>query len=77
MALIGEFGLSRRQTSRYLQEAQRIQVPVSAATIPITIKVPEDVVVKLRGYAKASGLTIGEIVPRAVLSFLEKLRRHG
>ncbi|MGR9108911.1 MAG: hypothetical protein ACU843_18500 [Gammaproteobacteria bacterium] len=78
-ALIEEFGLSRRQAYRYLQEARRIQapVPVSAATIPITIKVPENVVVKLRAYAKASGLTIGEIVARAVLSFLETLRGHG
>lgn len=77
--LIGEFGVSRRQAYRYLQEARRIQapVPVKASTIPITIKVPEDVVVKLRTYAKASGLSIGEIVARAVLSFLKKVRGHG
>lgn len=78
-ALTQEFGLSRRQAYRYLQEAQGIDgpVPISAPPIPITIKVPEAVVVKLRAYAQSSGLTIGEIVARAVLSFLEKVGRHG
>lgn len=78
-ALIGQFGLSRRQAYRYLQEAQGIKapVPVTAPSIPITIKVPKEVVVKLRAYAQTSGLTIGEIVARAVLSFLEKVHRCG
>jgi predicted DNA-binding transcriptional regulator YafY len=78
-ALTQEFGLSRRQAYRYLQEAQGIDGPVSVSspTVPITVKVPEAVVVKLRAYAQANGLTLGEIVARAVLSFLEKVRWHG
>lgn len=78
-ALTQEFGLSRRQAYRYLQEAQGIDgpVPVSSPTVPITIKIPEDVVIQLRSYAQSSGLTLGEIVARAVLNFLDKLRRHG
>jgi hypothetical protein len=78
-ALVEQFVLSRRQAYRYLQEAQSIKHPVevSAPTIPITIKVPGDVVVKLRAYAQASGLTIGETVARAVLRFLAKASRHG
>lgn len=74
-----KFGLSRRQAYRYLQEAQAIKhpVPVGAPTIPITIKVPEDVVVKLRAHAQASGMTIGEIVARAVLRFLPPEHRRG
>jgi predicted DNA-binding transcriptional regulator YafY len=78
-ALIHEFGLSRRQAYRYLQEAQGIDAPapISSPTIPITIKVPEAVVVQLRAYARSSGLTLGEIVARAVLNFLEKVHRHG
>jgi hypothetical protein len=78
-ALVEQFNLSRRQAYRYLQEAQSIKRPVevSAPTIPITIKVPGDVVVKLRAYAQASGLTIGETVARAVLRFLAKASRHG
>jgi predicted DNA-binding transcriptional regulator YafY len=77
--LTEDFGLSRRQAYRYLQEAQGIKrpVPVTAPTIPITIKVPEDVVVKLRAHAQASGLTIGAVVARAVLNLLARERRHG
>ena len=65
-ALVEQFDLSLRQAYRYLQEAQNIKRPVevSEPTIPITIKVPGDVVGKLRAYAQASGLTIGETVAR-------------
>ncbi len=78
-ALVEQFELSPRQAYRYLQEAQSIKRPVevSAPTIPITIKVPGEVVVKLRAYAQASGLTIGETVARAVLRFLAKASRRG
>lgn len=78
-ALVEQFGLSPRQAYRYLREAQGIKHPVQVCepTIPITIKVPGEVVVKLRAYAQASGLTIGETVARAVLRFLGKASRHG
>jgi len=78
-ALVEQFDLSLRQAYRYLQEAQNIKRPVevSEPTIPITIKVPGDVVVKLRAYAQASGLTIGETVARAVSRFLAQARRRG
>jgi predicted DNA-binding transcriptional regulator YafY len=78
-ALTQEFGLSRRQAYRYLQEAQGIDgpLPVSQPMVPITIKIPRDVVTQLRSYAQTSGMTIGEIVARAVLSFLDQLSRRG
>lgn len=78
-ALVEQFDLSLRQAYRYLQEAQSIKRPVevSEPTIPITIKVPGDVVVKLRAYAQASGRTMGETVARAVLRFLAQVNRHG
>jgi hypothetical protein len=77
--LVEQFGLSLRQAYRYLQQAQEIKRPVqvSAPSIPITIKVPADVVMKLRAYARASGMTIGQTVARAVLRFLAQARRHG
>lgn len=78
-ALVEEFGLSLRQAYRYLQQAQEIKRPVhvGAPSIPITIKVPADVVMKLRAYARTSGMTIGQTVAHAVLRFLAKARRHG
>jgi len=77
--LTDDFGLSRRQAYRYLQGAQGIAAPVAVCspTIPITIKIPEDVAVKLRSYAQASGLSLGDIVARAILSYLAKAGWHG
>ena len=46
-------------------------------SVPITLKMPEDVVKRLRSHAQASGMAIGEIVAHAVASFLDKLHRHG
>ena len=78
-ALAEQYGLSRRQAYRYLQEGQRIKRPVAVPEpiIPFTIKIPADVVGELRAYAQTRGLTIGETVARAVLSYLAKARRHG
>ena len=73
------FGLSRRQAYRYLQEAQAIGHPVavSEASVPITLKIPVSVARELRAYANSSGLTLGEIVARAVSRFLSAARKHG
>lgn len=74
-----ELGLSRRQAYRYLQAAQDLDYPViaPAASIPITLKIPNDIVSDLRAHAKTSGLTMGEIVARAVSTFLSTARKHG
>jgi predicted DNA-binding transcriptional regulator YafY len=78
-ALTQQFCLSRRQAYRYLQDAQEIDAPVLVASpsVPITIKIPEDVVIRLRSHAQTSGMAIGEIVAQAIISFLDKLHRHG
>jgi hypothetical protein len=74
-----ESGSSLRQAYRYLHEAQSIKrpVPVAAPTIPITIKVREDVVAQLRAHARDNGLTIGEVVARAVVRWLAREHRRG
>ncbi len=73
------FGLSRRQAYRYLQEAQAIGHPVavSEVSVPITLKIPGNVARELRAYANSSGLTLGEIVARAVSRFLSAAGKHG
>jgi hypothetical protein len=70
--LVGEFGISLRQAYRYLKEAQRIgqPMPIVEPGIPITIKIPRSVALKLRTYAQTSNLTMGEIVGNAILTFL-------
>ena len=74
-----EFGLSRRQAYRYLEQAAELShpVPVEEASIPITLKLPPSTVRLLRSYASKSRLTLGEIVTRALRTFLSALRRHG
>ena len=77
--LTEEFGLSRRQAYRYLHEAHAIKQPVavSAPSVAITIKVPEDVAVKLRAHAHASGSTIGDVVSRAFTALLALEHQRG
>ena len=74
-----EFRLSRRQAYRYLEQAADLgqPVPVEEASIPITLKLPPSTVRLLRSFAARSGLTLGEIVARALRAFLSALRRHG
>lgn len=72
-------GVSLRQAYRYLEQAADLghPVPVEEASIPITLKLPPRTVRLLRAYAARSGLTLGEIVTRALVAFLSALRRHG
>lgn len=77
--LCRQYGLSRRQAYRYLQEAQAIghAVPVVAPSVPITLKVPANIAHDVRAYSVISGLTLSEIVTRAITGFLAAVRRHG
>jgi predicted DNA-binding transcriptional regulator YafY len=74
-----DFGLSRRQAYRYLEEAEAIghPVPITEPSVPITLKIPGSVVRDLRSYSAVSGLTLGEVVARAISTFLKATRRHG
>src|ERR1700686_400414 len=78
-SLSREFDLSLRQAYRYLEEAARLDQPVEVqqASIPITLKLPPSTIRVLHWYAKRTGLTLGEIVTRALTDFLSALRRHG
>jgi predicted DNA-binding transcriptional regulator YafY len=78
-SLSREFGLSRRQAYRYLEQAAELDhpVPVEEASIPITLKLAPSTVSLLRSHASRSGLTLGDIVTRALRAFLSALRRHG
>jgi len=79
VALSRDFGLSRRQAYRYLAEAQTIApVPtVGEASVTITLRVPRNIVRELRAYSASSGLTLSEIVRRAISAFLSAARGHG
>lgn len=74
-----ECGISLRQAYRYLENAQAIghAVPVVEPSVPVTFKIPGDVVHQLRAYSATSSLTLSEIVTRALKTFLTAMRRRG
>ena len=79
LRLSRRFGLSPRQAYRYLQDARALDQPVepAEALIPITIKLPGTLAEALRAQAKSSGVSIGEIVARALRRLFSNMGRHG
>jgi predicted DNA-binding transcriptional regulator YafY len=77
--LVGQFGISSRQASRYLLEAQQAgnPVPIAEPTIPMTIKIPQDIALKIRTYAHTHNLTIGDLITHSVLAYLASEGYHG
>jgi predicted DNA-binding transcriptional regulator YafY len=76
VSLSRQFGISRRQAYRYLQAAGTIghPVPVVAPSVPITLKMPTETISEVRAYSVVSGLTLSEIVTRAITMFLTAVR---
>lgn len=78
-ALSREFGLSRRQAYRYL-EAVRESGPVPAVTarsVTISLKLPSVLDEELRAHAANSGLSLSELIRRAISSYLSAARGQG
>ena len=71
--------ISPRQASRYLERARHLKAPVSVgdAKIAFTVKLPQGLIDRLRGYAALTGLTLSEIVSRAVLMLVNRGPRRG
>ena len=66
--------ISGRQAYRYLEQAQQLKrpVPVGDAKVSFTVKLSRSLVDRLRVYAASTGLTLSEIVSRAVLTVLHR-----
>jgi predicted DNA-binding transcriptional regulator YafY len=79
VALSRDFGLSRRQAYRYLEEAQATVPPlaVTAGSVTITLKIPSALGEELRAYAASRGLSLSETVRRAIANYLSAARGHG
>jgi predicted DNA-binding transcriptional regulator YafY len=76
-ALSRDFDLSRRQAYRYLEVAQAGAPAVADASVTITLKIPGNIVRELRAHSAISGLSLSEIVRRAIAAFLSAARGHG
>ena len=79
LQLSQRFGLSQRQAYRYVQDARAMtrQAEPAEAMIPITIKIPGTLAETLRAQSRSSGLSIGEIVTRALRRFFSDASHHG
>ena len=66
--------ISKRQAYRYLQQAQQLKhpVPVGDAKVSFTVKLSRSLVETLRTYAASTGLTLSQIVSRALLAVLHR-----
>jgi len=66
--------ISKRQAYRYLVQAQQLHrpLPVGDAKVSFTVKLSRRLVERLRTYATSTGLTLSEIVSRAVLAVLHR-----
>jgi len=68
------FSISLRQAYRYLERAQHLKAPVSVGDpkIAFTVKLSRTLVERLRAYASSTGLTLSDIVSRAVMNLLNR-----
>ena len=78
MSLSRRFAMSRRQAYRYIEEAQMIGRPVVVAEpAAVTFKLPPSLVDAVRERAAAEGMTISDMVSRALRAFLGEAGGNG
>jgi hypothetical protein len=77
--LAQDCSISPRQAYRYLEQAQRLRepLPLSEAKLAFTVKLPHSLVQRVRTFAGAKGLSISEVVSRALLALLPRGRGRG
>ena len=77
--LVREHAISLRHAYRYLEEAGQLKqpLPIAEPSAPITFKISSDTIRALRTYATANGLTLSEVVTRAIMDYVSRARRHG
>ena len=76
--LAGRFGLSQRQARRYVDRAATGgPVGVPQTTTVFTVKLPVQLVARVRAHASGSGRTISSVVAQALEEFLSRGRREG
>jgi hypothetical protein len=77
--LAQDCSISPRQAYRYLEQAQQLKgpVPPGEAKLAFTVKLPHSLIQRIRAYAAAKGLSISEVVSRALLALLPRGRGRG
>jgi predicted DNA-binding transcriptional regulator YafY len=77
--MVQDRGVSPRQAYRYLQQARRLKqpVPIGDTKIAFTVKLSQEFVRRVRSFANTTGLSLSEIVSRALLAVLKQRRGRG
>ena len=78
-AMIDQYGISKRQAYRYIQEAKMIgkNVPIPAPKVAFTVKLSQNLIRALRQHAKVTGKTLSEIVTQSLERILQSGQRRG
>jgi predicted DNA-binding transcriptional regulator YafY len=77
--MVRDCSVSSRQAYRYLQQARRLKqdVPLVDTKIAFTVKLSAKLVERLRAYAAARGLSLSDIVSRALETLLVRGKKRG
>jgi predicted DNA-binding transcriptional regulator YafY len=77
--LVQDSGISPRQAYRYLRQARRLKqpVPIGDTKVAFTVKLSQELVRRVRSLANSTGLSLSEIVSRALLTVLKQRRGRG
>src|ERR1700756_2703058 len=77
--MVRDCSVSHRQAYRYLQQAGRLKndVPITDAKMAFTVKLSEGLVERLRSYANTKGVSLSDIVSRALEAFLPRRKKRG
>ena len=78
-SLVAEFDLSARQAYRYLRQAHKTRKPLALPEpkTVFTVKLPLNVVQRVRQIARGRRQPISDLVTEALEDFLTKRRPHG
>src|SRR5271165_7626406 len=77
--MVRDCRVSPRQAYRYLQQARRLKqpVPIGDTKVAFTVKLSQELVRRVRSFANTTGLSLSEIVSRALLAVLKQRRGRG
>ena len=77
--MVRDCGLSPRQAYRYLQQARRLKRPVVVGDpkVAFTVKLSQTLVERVRSHASRTGLSLSDLVSRALLALLARRRGRG
>ena len=77
--MVRDCSISPRQAYRYLQQAQSLKRPLAVgdAKVAFTVKLSRSLVERVRSRAAATGMSLSEVVSRALLALLDRRRGRG